>query len=285
MISRIMPLTRAVWRKQCAASPSQACPIARRRPAPRSRPAPRFRSRWRCRSRGCPSRCRTPPSGGTRSMDTAQPSPAARSAPRCGSRPRAARSNPQHEAPGQQEAGDDAGDEQLADRVVGERAVHDHVHARRDQDAQRAAGSQPAERARTRSRAFAARAVPPCRPSPRWPPTSPRSPRTARNCRCWCAAARPAAGQPGRQRDVHAIGDAGAQQHSPSSTNSGMEVSRFSFCTPQITRRIESMKAGRGRDAADDADRRRGPAIGIPMTSIASMARKAMKTMVIAFGN
>ena len=54
--------------------------------------------------------------------------------------------DPQHEAAREQQAGDDAGDEQLADRVVGERAVHDHVHARRDQDAQRAAGGQRAER-------------------------------------------------------------------------------------------------------------------------------------------
>ena len=30
--------------------------------------------------------------------------------------------------------------------------------------------------------------------------------------------------------------------NSPSSTNSGMEVSRASFCTPQITGAIESMK-------------------------------------------
>src|SRR5712671_1719369 len=44
-----------------------------------------------------------------------------------------------HEAQRQQDSRDDARDEQLADRVVGERAVDDHVDARRDEDAEVAA--------------------------------------------------------------------------------------------------------------------------------------------------
>ena len=51
-----------------------------------------------------------------------------------------------HEHHGQDDAGHDAGDEQVGDVVLGDEAVHDEGGARRDQDAEVAAGGDGAER-------------------------------------------------------------------------------------------------------------------------------------------
>jgi hypothetical protein len=52
--------------------------------------------------------------------------------------------HPQGEDRGEQDAGDDAGDEQLADRLLGDDAVDDQRQRGRDEDAQRAAGGDEA---------------------------------------------------------------------------------------------------------------------------------------------
>ena len=118
-----------------------------------------------------------------------------------------------HEAQRQQDSRDDAGDEQLADRIVGERPVHDHVDRRRDQDAQRAAGGERAQRTAHRVAARVQRRQ--CDRADRRRGGNRRAGRGGEQRARADVGVQQAARQssePCRERRVHAVGDAGAQQ-------------------------------------------------------------------------
>ena len=188
-----------------------------------------------------------------------------------------------HEAGGQQDAGDDAGDEQLADRVVGERAVDDHVDARRDQDAERAAGRERAERARSvvaalleggqgdradrrggRDRRAGGR----------------REQRAAADVGVQQPARQPR--QPGRQADVHPVGEAAAQQDlaEQDEQRDGGEQVLVLDAPDDAADRIHEARAEAAMPPAMPMPARTA-ATGRPMTRIATLTRKAVKTMVI----
>ena len=176
--------------------------------------------------------------------------------------------------------GNDAGDEQLANRVVGQRAVDDHVHAGRDQDAQRATGGQRAQRGAHRVAPLHQR-----RQRHRADRRG-RGHRRARGRREQRAAADVGvqqaarqAPQPGRQGDVHAVGDAGAQQQfteQHEQRNRGEQV--LVLHAPDHRRdRVHEGNAV-GGNAADDADHAPWTtAIGMPTSIMPIISTNADK--------
>ena len=137
----------------------------------------------------------------------------------------------QHEQGRQQKAGNEACKVEARDRAVGQQSVQDEIDRGRDQNAERAAGRDGAEKQRLVVLALLdLREARPCRSLRRWRRLSQRSPRTWRRRRCWRASGRPAARTAiGRWHCRPARQYPRAAGSRPASRTSGMAIRMYSL--------------------------------------------------------
>lgn len=102
-----------------------------------------------------------------------------------------------------------------------------------------------------------------------------RSPRTARSSRCWCAAARRAAVEPGRERAILCRRPSRSLSgSSPSSTNSGIAVRPFSDSVPRRSTRSARRTRCQRRSCRRQAHAEHHRAIGSPSSLRSTMTTR-----------